>query len=195
MFERFTNEARHLVVDAGRHARRLGHNYLGCEHLLLALATSESDAGAVLRSLGAMPEAVEASALRRLGTPTGVIDRDALAAIGIDFENVQQRVEAVFGPNALNRSPRPTPRRRGWRRRRRSCGQESSLRFTPRAKKSLELSLDEALARGDGHIGVEHLTLALTSMRDGLAPRILADLGLPPEQVRAAVIDRYRRAS
>lgn len=194
MFERFTNEGRHLLVDAQRHAHRLGHNYLGCEHLLLALASSQSDAGAVLRSLGAMLEAVEASALHRLGTPAGVIDRDALAAIGIDFEKVQQRVEAVFGPNALNRRPRPTPPRRGWRRRR-SCGPKSSLRFTPRAKKSLELSLDEALARGDGHIGVEHLTLALTSMRDGLAPRILADLGLPSEQVRAAVIDRYRRAN
>jgi ATP-dependent Clp protease ATP-binding subunit ClpA len=195
MLERFTNEARHVLVDAQRHARRLGHNYLGCEHLLLAVAISESEAGTVLRSLGAMPEAVEASALRRLGTPAGVIDPDALAAIGIDLENVRQRIEAVFGPNALNRSPRrAAPRRRGWRRRR-SCGPDSPLPFTPRAKRSLELSLREALARGDGHIGVEHLTLALSAMKDGLAPRILADLGVPSEQVRADVLDRYRRAS
>lgn len=146
--ERFTNEARQVLVDAQRNARRLGHNYLGCEHLLIALARSESDAGAVLRSLGATPEAVEASALRRLGPLAGVIDRDAPAAIGIDLENVQERIEAAFGPGALNRSRRPGPRRRGWRRGRRSYRMDSSLRFTPRVKKSLALSLREAQARG-----------------------------------------------
>jgi ATP-dependent Clp protease ATP-binding subunit ClpA len=197
MFERFTNEARRVLVDAQHHARRLGHNYLGCEHLLLAVATSESDAGSVLRSLGATPQAVEGSAQRRLGTPTGVLDGEALAAIGIDLEKVQQRIEAAFGPNALNRRRRPALQRHGWWRRRHSCHPASPqpLRFTPRAKKSLELSLREALTRGDDHVGIEHLTLALASMKDGIAPRILADLGVPTAQVRAGIIDRYRRAS
>ena len=33
MFERFTPEARHIVVQAQDYARRFGHNYIGCEHL------------------------------------------------------------------------------------------------------------------------------------------------------------------
>ena len=38
MLERFTDSARHLLVQAQHEARRLGHNYIGCEHLLLAAA-------------------------------------------------------------------------------------------------------------------------------------------------------------
>ena len=38
MFERFTEGARQVVVRAQENARRLGHNYIGCEHLLLAAA-------------------------------------------------------------------------------------------------------------------------------------------------------------
>ncbi|MCW2907241.1 MAG: hypothetical protein JWL68_2030, partial [Actinomycetia bacterium] len=49
MLERFTGEARAVVVGAQQHARRLGHRYVGCEHLLLALATTSQPAGAVLR--------------------------------------------------------------------------------------------------------------------------------------------------
>ena len=40
MFERFTDTARHVVVQAQHDARRLGHNYIGCEHLLLAAAAA-----------------------------------------------------------------------------------------------------------------------------------------------------------
>jgi hypothetical protein len=37
MFERFTNRARHAVVLAQEEARRLHHNYIGTEHVLLGL--------------------------------------------------------------------------------------------------------------------------------------------------------------
>jgi ATP-dependent Clp protease ATP-binding subunit ClpA len=37
MFERFTPDARTVVVHAQEHARRLGHRYIGCEHLLLGI--------------------------------------------------------------------------------------------------------------------------------------------------------------
>ena len=40
MFERFTDTARYVVVQAQHAARRLGHNYIGCEHLLLAAAAT-----------------------------------------------------------------------------------------------------------------------------------------------------------
>ena len=40
MFERFTDTARHVIVQAQDDARGLGHNDIGCEHLLLAAAAA-----------------------------------------------------------------------------------------------------------------------------------------------------------
>jgi hypothetical protein len=67
--------------------------------------------------------------------------------------------------------------------------------FTPRAKKSLELSLREAKALNDTYIGVQHLTLALLAMKDGMVPVILSALGTPATPLRAAILTRYRKAS
>ena len=50
MFERFTGTARHVVVQAQEDARRLGHNYIGCEHLLLAAAAAAEPACATRAS-------------------------------------------------------------------------------------------------------------------------------------------------
>ena len=53
MFERFTGQARFVVVNAQEEARGLDHNYVGTEHVLLGLlATSDSPAGASLTALG-----------------------------------------------------------------------------------------------------------------------------------------------
>jgi Clp amino terminal domain, pathogenicity island component len=142
MFERFTPDARMVVVHAQQHARRLGHRYIGCEHLLLALTSTDQPASAVLREQGITPERVEEEIVRRIGLGTGAdlfagLDRDALAAVGIDLDAVRARIEACFGPEALmeagravHRGPRPSrlnPRRaippslvRSWRRRRRA---------------------------------------------------------------------------
>ena len=109
MFERFTGTARHVVVQAQQDARRLGHNYIGCEHLLLAAAAAVEPAGAVLRDQGVTPERIEAAILRTVGRgqtadPLGGIDRQALAFIGIDLNIVRSRIEAAFGPDALTRA-------------------------------------------------------------------------------------------
>src|SRR3982074_792728 len=63
--------------------------------------------------------------------------------------------------------------------------------FTPRAKKVLELALSEALALGHGHIGTEHILLALAREpgRAGVAARILLDLGVTSEAVAARVLE------
>ena len=58
MFERFTDTARHVVVQAQADARRLGHNYIGCEHLLLGmLHDGDTAAGRFLRSRGVRQDA------------------------------------------------------------------------------------------------------------------------------------------
>ena len=67
MFERFTETARHVVVQAQDDARRLGHSYIGCEHLLLAADATGEPASAVLGDQGVTPELIEAEILRTIG--------------------------------------------------------------------------------------------------------------------------------
>jgi ATP-dependent Clp protease ATP-binding subunit ClpA len=223
MFERFTGDARNVVVQAQADARRLGHGFIGCEHLLLAVASAGEAAGAVLRDQGVSPERVEAEILRAIGRgraagPLGAIDREALAFVGIDLDVVRARIEAAFGPDALTRSVPAIrgSRRPAWRkgpvaelmrRRRRRRGDRCSpghpapprtgghIPFTPRAKKSLELSLREAKGLHDDYIGVQHLILALLAMDDGIVPAILSALGASNASLRTAILDRYRKAS
>ena len=262
MFERFTDGARHLVVQAQHEARRLGHNYIGCEHLLLAAAGAAEPAGAVLRDQGVTPERVEAEIVRTIGRgraadpagraadpagraadpadpagrgdPLHGLDREALASIGIDLDVVRARLEAAFGPDALDRAvlahrrAAQASRRRqrpAWRkgpvaelmRRRRARrgappgsgpGRATAVRrplpgpapgghipFTPRAKKSLELSLREAKALHDDYIGVQHLILAQLAISDGMPRLILSALGASTESLRADILARYRKAS
>jgi len=67
--------------------------------------------------------------------------------------------------------------------------------FTPAAKKILELTLREALALNDSQIGVEHIALALTVIKNGLVPTILSVAGTSAPALRTAILDRYRQAS
>ena len=120
MFERFTTDARTVVSDAQQHARRLGHRYIGCEHLLLAVVGMEQPAAEVMRESGVTPPHVEQQIVRLIGLGTGTdlfadLDREALAAIGIDLDVVRARIEARFGVDALDRAAqvsRPQRRRR-----------------------------------------------------------------------------------
>jgi Clp amino terminal domain, pathogenicity island component len=244
MFERFTDGSRQVIVQAQKEARRLGHNYIGCEHLLLAVAGVSESAADVLRDQGVTPERVEAEIVRIIGRgpagpagpadPLSGLDREALAAIGIDLDVVRARLEAAFGPGALDRAvlahkrggqavrPRRHPAlgkgpvaRLMHLRRVRSAHRAAfagrvplaghrrlppdppprHIPFTPRAKKSLELSLREAKALHDDYIGVQHLILAQLAMSDGMTPTILSALGASRDSLRAAILARYRKAS
>ena len=118
MFERFTPDARAAVAGAQAQARRLGHRFVGAEHLLLALSATETPAAAALREHGVTPERVEQEIGRLAGPEAGPgaghgggpdagawlfagLDRDALSAIGIDLDAVRASIEASFGRAAL----------------------------------------------------------------------------------------------
>jgi Clp amino terminal domain, pathogenicity island component/UvrB/uvrC motif len=60
--------------------------------------------------------------------------------------------------------------------------------FTPRAKKVLELALRESVSLGHNHIGTEHILLGIVRENEGVASRILLDLGADAEKVRNEVI-------
>jgi len=188
MFERFTDRARKVTVDAQASARRLGHGSIGTEHLLLGLLQGDGIAAQVLTGLGVTPAAVEREVLAEVGRgPLGAGDAAALGAIGIDLDEVRRRAEASFGPGALYWNPDPRCRRA-----RSPFPVSGHIPFSPRAKKVLELSLREALALGHRYIGTEHILLGLVREGEGLAMLVLVRLGAGPQAIRGQVLDALR---
>jgi ATP-dependent Clp protease ATP-binding subunit ClpC len=139
MFERFTRRARHVVVLAQEEARRLSHNYIGTEHLLLGL----------------------------LGESDGFAFR-ALSGFGMSLDGTRHEVAAIVGPG--NATP------------------SGHIPFTPRAKKTLELALREALALRHDFIGTEHILLGVIREGEGVGARVLAQHG-DLLAIRTAVLD------
>ena len=76
MFERFTDRARRVVVEAQHEARALGHDYIGTEHLLLGLISEGGGVGAkALESLGLGAEALRAAVAE-------IVEHRAAVAVG-----------------------------------------------------------------------------------------------------------------
>jgi ATP-dependent Clp protease ATP-binding subunit ClpA len=197
MFERFTDQARDVVVHAQEESRQLGHDFIGTEHLLLALLDPSAGAtAAVLAHAGVDATAVRAAVQRNLthpGTPLTEEDAEALKSIGIDLDRVLSRLEATLGSAAL--TPACEPRRRGLFRRRRRRQVRGYIRFTGRSKKVLELSLREAIALRHGHIGSEHILLGLIREGEGLAAQVLVQQGVDLKALRAATLRALDQAA
>jgi ATP-dependent Clp protease ATP-binding subunit ClpA len=179
MFERFTHEARAAVQAAQREAADLRHDWIGTEHVLLGVFAAGGAGAQLLDGFGIGADAVRDDVVRIIGRGEDDLDPDALAVLGIDLDAVRERVERAFGPGALR------PRRRC---RRGAIG--TSMPFTPRAKKALELSLREAIALGAPDLCGEHLVLGLLREGDGVAARILDERGVALEAARARVARR-----
>ncbi len=139
MFERFTQMARRCIVLAQEEARRLDHNYIGTEHILLGLVAERESVGG-----------------------------QVLAGFGLSSEGVREEVLSLVGRG--KKAP------------------GGHIPFTPRAKKTLELSLREALKLGHNYIGTEHILLGLIREGDGVAAQILTRHGGLPA-IRAATIE------
>jgi ATP-dependent Clp protease ATP-binding subunit ClpA len=189
VFERFTERARGAVVFAQEEARDLHHHHIDTEHLLLGLLRDRTSVGyEALDRLGIRLDDVRSEVVRvgGQGSPVtlGEEDAEALRVIGIDLDEVRRRVEDVFGQGALERFA-SARRRRG---RRRACGPSVGyIRFTPRAKKVLELALREAKALRHDYIGTEHILLGLVREREGLAAGMLAERDVSDTRVRTVV--------
>ncbi|AEM87151.1 Clp protease N-terminal domain-containing protein [Streptomyces violaceusniger] len=157
-----------------------------------------SPAAEVLTALGAHGRRASIeqalAEVRRRGGITGA-DVEALAGLGIDVDEIVARVEEAHGVGALatagptpGSTPEGTPgfaSARAPRRGRRPLRRP----FSREAKSVLERSLRIALARGDKHIGDEHLLLALTA-RPGVAAHVLADHDVTYIQVERALTAR-----
>ena len=139
MFERFTEKAIKVIMLAQEEARRLGHNFVGTEQVLLGL----------------------------IGEGTGVAAK-ALKSMGVNLKDARAEVEKIIG--------------RG------SGFVAVEIPFTPRAKRVLELSWDEARQLGHNYIGTEHLLLGLIREGEGVAARVLENLNVDLNKVRTNVI-------
>ena len=184
MFERFGTEARQAVVAAQNAARELGHDYVGCEHLLVGLAERVgTPAAETLASLGAGPGELRGAVLDVVGLCVDRPDPDTLLRVlGIDFEEVRRRAEEAFGPGALERT-------RAGRR----LGGGGHIAFTSRAKEALELSLQAALARKNKAIGSEHVLLGVLDQGGNIGLLVLDHLDISPDTIRGALHARLER--
>jgi ATP-dependent Clp protease ATP-binding subunit ClpC len=140
MSNRFTERAQRVILIAQEEAKRLNHDYVGTEHILLGLI--------------ALGEGVAAQ---------------VLANLGVDLRRVRAEIEKIVGTgdNVMLLGEIP---------------------FTPRAKKVLELAVEEAQNMGHSHVGTEHLLLGLIREEEGVAAQVLENLGVRLDIVREEVI-------
>ncbi|MGH3011189.1 MAG: Clp protease N-terminal domain-containing protein [Gaiellaceae bacterium] len=155
-------------------ARHLGHSYVGTEHVLLALTREPEGAAArILHRFGVSHETIRTSAfLARVWAPE--IDRDALAALGIDLETVRERLEEAFGPGALEQT------RAGML----EPGGARIQCIAPRLKMALAYAVDRA---GGQPVQDEHILLGMLSVPDSLGAHVLTEHGVSLEDVQAVV--------
>ena len=141
MSNRFTERAQRVILIAQEEAKRLNHDYVGTEHILLGLI--------------ALGEGVAAQ---------------VLANLGVDLRRVRSEIEKIVGTgdNVMLLGEIP---------------------FTPRAKKVLEYAVEEAQHMGHSYVGTEHLLLGLIREEEGVAARVLENLGLRLEVVREEVLN------
>lgn len=129
MFEKFTERGRKVIIYAKEEAEKRQNDYLGTEHLLLAVLKEEDGLPiAILKRIGITPEEIRLEVERNLPQGTNLM---------------------TFG----------------------------DIPFTPRAKKVLELAVEEARLLGHSYIGSEHIFLGLIREEEGIGGKILRSFG------------------
>ena len=194
MFERFAKAARYAIVVAQEEARELLSPEIGVEHVLLGVAASPDDSvRKVLEDNGVTAADIRKSLMRGWSDrPLGDEDAAALRSIGIDLDAVRESLEATFGADALERAATPEkPRGRfGF-----GGGMTfGHIPFSKDAKKTLELSLREAVSRRDDRIEAAHVLLGILRGANGPTRDLLGgDEGITV--LRQAVHDLLDRAA
>jgi ATP-dependent Clp protease ATP-binding subunit ClpA len=185
MFERFTEEAKSVLVAAQDVAIELGSRNIDAIHLLYGCAvTREETAGRPLRDLGVTAASIRRLLPREEEHAAGGVDPDALHAIGIDYEEVRATVERNFGPGALDAAP---DRRVGAGSRRPP--------FTPDAKRSLELALRVAIELHFQRIVPGHLLLGLLRLDNEDVVAAIEQSGTTVAALSAMVLTRLATAA
>lgn len=139
MFGRFTERAQQVLVLAQEEAKRLNHNFIGTEHLLLGLVREGS----------------------------GIAAR-ALQNMSVDLSRVRSEVERITpqGEKVIHQG----------------------ISYTPRAKRVVELAIEESQNLGHNYVGTEHIMLGLVREGEGIAAQVLANMGIDLKRARKEVV-------
>ena len=204
MFERFTRDARAVVVTSIDLCTTLDADEVRPVHLLLALTEEGNGARDLLAAHGVTEDAVSAALGAPRPTPPvplGDDDAAALRSLGIDLDAIREAVDKQFGEGALDgasaaASDRDEPAdldEAGLGRGRFGLG--GRVRFGRGAKKVLELSLREAIRVHSREIRSEHIALAVLRTDDEAVRMLLGALGVDVAALRADLDGRGRRTA
>jgi ATP-dependent Clp protease ATP-binding subunit ClpC len=144
MFEHFSKEAIKVIMLAQEEARRLGHNLVGSEQVLLGL----------------------------IGENTSVAAK-VLDDLGINIKNAREEVEKIIGRGSRFVS--------------------AEIPFTPKMKRVFDKSFEAARQLGDNFIAPEHLLLGLIEDGEGVAVKVIENLGVDSAQVGSAVLSELEK--
>lgn len=142
-YDRFTDQVKDALRFSLEEGRRMNHNYVGTEHLLLGILRVEEG-----------------------------VAYEVLTELGLTLDKVRQAVEILIG--------------RGDR----MVAGEVGL--TPRAKKIIELAIDEARRQESPTVGTEHLLLGLIREGEGIAAGIIESIGHSFPTVRERVFAKLQ---
>lgn len=142
MYDKFTDRARKVIAFAKEEAQRMGHDYLGTEHVLLG----------VIKDGGGIAAAV-------------------LETMSVELEKlkleIEERVMESQGGTML----------------------AGEIPFLPQAKKVFELAAEESQSLGHNYIGTEHLLLGLLKEGEGVAARVLLEMGVTYRKAKDTTIN------
>ncbi|WP_009630510.1 ATP-dependent Clp protease ATP-binding subunit [Synechocystis sp. PCC 7509] len=144
MFEHFSKEAIKVIMLAQEEARRLGHNLVGSEQVLLGL----------------------------IGENTSIAAK-VLNDLGINIKNARVEVEKIIGRGSRFVS--------------------AEIPFTPKMKRVFDKSFEAARQLGDNFIAPEHLFLGLIEEGEGVAIKVIENLGVDTAVARKAVLDELEK--
>lgn len=167
MFTRFTDRSRTCVEAAFDEARTLGHDSLGDEDLLLGIL--RVDEGIAAEALSSFGVTLEGAREESEGILSG-----ALSSIGISLEEVRREAGDAFEMRI------PEGRR---------------IPLSPRAKGALVEARRRMRRMRDNHLGTEHILLGILGNADGMAVRILAEMGVSPEELEERLLVLRGRAA
>jgi ATP-dependent Clp protease ATP-binding subunit ClpA len=139
VFEKFTEKGIKVIMLAQEESKRLGHNFVGTEHILIGL----------------------------IGEGAGIAAK-ALKSAGANLKNARIEEEKIIG--------------RG------SGYVPADIAFTPRAKRVLVYSLEESRQLNDKEVSTEHLLLGILKEGEGVAARILENLGIDSSKLKESIL-------
>lgn len=129
MFDKLTERAKKVISYSGDDAIKLGHGFIGTEHLLLGLLREDGPVQKILNSFN------------------------------IFYEDMVNEIRTVLSPGEIEIKNTEIP-------------------LTPRTKKVIESSIEEAKKLGHNHVSPEHILLALINESDGVAYKLLDKKGV-----------------